>query len=101
MAGRLGSGLWEEILQARHVHHRERRGVEGASRETWRADQVIDWRAELAGAELDRAERHDEQQDQRRREHQREPAAVVLHPFAQQQGGGGGEVFAVARADFG
>ncbi len=50
MAGRLGSGLWEEILQARHVHHRERRDVEGASRETWRADQVIDWRAELAGA---------------------------------------------------
>ena len=49
MAGRLGSGLWEEILQARHVHHRERRDVEGASRETWRADQVTDWWAELAG----------------------------------------------------
>lgn len=47
---RLGSGLWEEILQARHVHHREHRGVEGASRETWRADQVTDWRAALAEA---------------------------------------------------
>ncbi len=57
MAGRLGSGLWEEILQARHVHHREHRDVEGASRETWRADQVTDWRAALAEAKerLDRS----------------------------------------------
>lgn len=47
---RLGSGLWEEILQARHVHHRAHRHIEGASRETWRADQVTDWQAEIAGA---------------------------------------------------
>ena len=47
---RLGSGLWEEILQARRVHHLAHRAVEGASRETWRADQVTDWRTELAVA---------------------------------------------------
>jgi hypothetical protein len=45
--------VWDEVLAERRAHHIACRDTQGASRETWRADEVTRWRADLAAARVD------------------------------------------------